>query len=129
LIRKILRRVLGRTLFGNLLRVINYITLPKAIKREASVQAIIDRATKDLSLYQFVTCPFCIKVTRFMHTNAINIELRDAQRDSHYKSDLITFGGKQQVPCLRVAQKERTDIWLYESDEIIKYLKKNVLNH
>ena len=129
MIRKILRRVLGRVLFGNLLRVINYITLPKPIKRKASVQATIDKVTKDLSLYQFVTCPFCIKVTRFMHSNAINIELKDTQKDDHHKSDLITFGGKQQVPCLRVAQKERTDIWLYESDEIIKYLKKNVLNH
>ena len=129
MIRKILRRVLGRVLFGNLLRVINYITLPKPIKRKASVQATIDKITKDLSLYQFVTCPFCIKVTRFMHSNAINIELKDTQKDDHHKSDLITFGGKQQVPCLRVAQKERTDIWLYESDEIIKYLKKNVLNH
>ena len=49
MIRKILRRVLGRTLFGNLLRVINYITLPKAIKREASAQAIIDKATKEFT--------------------------------------------------------------------------------
>ncbi|MAD28906.1 MAG: NrdH-redoxin [Woeseiaceae bacterium] len=129
MIRKILRRVLGRVLFGNLLRVINYITLPKPIKRKASVQATIDKVTKDLSLYQFVTCPFCIKVTRFMHSNAINIELKDTQKDDHHKSDLITFGGKQQVPCLRVPQKEQQDIWLYESDEIIKYLKKNVLNH
>ena len=59
-----------------------------------------------------------------MHTNAINIEVRDAQRDSHHKYDLITFGGKQQVPFLRVPQKEQQDIWLYESDEIIQYLKK-----
>ncbi len=93
------------------------------------MQATIDKVTKDLSLYQFVTCPFCIKVTRFMHSNAINIELKDTQKDDHHKSDLITFGGKQQVPCLRVPQKEQQDIWLYESDEIIKYLKKNVLNH
>ncbi len=123
MIKKILRRVLGRALFGNLLRLVNYITLPIPIKRNIDAQATIDKATKDLALYQFVSCPFCIKVTRFMHENAINIELRDAQQDSHHKSDLITFGGKLQAPCLRIAQKNHKDTWLYESDEIINYLK------
>ena len=36
---------------------------------------------------------------------------------------LATFGGKYQVPCLRITQENNEDNWLYESDDIILYLK------
>ncbi|MEC9415473.1 MAG: glutathione S-transferase N-terminal domain-containing protein [Pseudomonadota bacterium] len=124
MIRKTLRRVLGRNLFGNLLRLINYITLPKQIERVKDEQATIDLKTEGLSLYDFATCPFCIKVRRFMHENNINIEILDADNNKTHKSDLVTHGGKHQVPCLRITEPEKEDKWLYESDDIIAYLKK-----
>ncbi len=124
MIRKTLRRVLGRNLFGNLLRLINYITLPKQVERMKEEQATIDSKTKDLSLYDFATCPFCIKVRRFMHENNITIEILDADNNKTHKADLVTHGGKHQVPCLRIPGLEKEDKWLYESDDIIAYLEK-----
>ncbi len=125
--RKILRRVLGRNLFGNLLRLINHITLPKQIERMQDEQATIDSNTENLSLYDFSTCPFCIKVRRFMHENNINIEILDADNNKAHKADLMTYGGKHQVPCLRIPNPDKEDKWLYESDDIIDYLKKIIL--
>lgn len=123
MIKEILRRVLGRALFGNMLRIVNYSTLPKPIIRSSEAQQKINTQTDNLALYQFETCPFCIKVTRFMHQNALNIELRNTLKDRNHKTDLVTFGGKYQVPCLRITQEHNEDNWLYESDDIILYLK------
>ena len=125
--KKLLRKVLGRDVFGNLLRVGNYLTLPKPIQRLPKEQELIDKKTMDLSLYDFSTCPFCIKVRRFMHENNIHIEILDAANNETHKSDLLAYGGKQQVPCLRIPKQGSDDIWLYESDDIISYLKKHIL--
>ena len=35
---------------------------------------------------------------------------------------LVDQGGKFQVPCLRIEHEQQVT-WLYESDEIIKYLR------
>tara|TARA_B100000963_G_scaffold159108_1_gene138482 strand:- start:391 stop:774 length:384 start_codon:yes stop_codon:yes gene_type:complete len=125
--KKQLRKVLGRDVLGNLLRVGNYLTLPKPIQRLAEEQELIDKKTMDLSLYDFSTCPFCIKVRRYMHENNIHIEILDAANNETHKSDLLAYGGKQQVPCLRIPKQGSDDIWLYESDDIISYLKKHIL--
>ena len=122
--KKILRRVLGRNLFGNFLRIANFITLPKPIDRMQADQDKIDIMTKNLSLYNFANCPFCIKVRRFMHESNINIEILDAANDDAHKSDLINYGGKYQAPCLRITEPNGEDEWLYESDDIISYLRK-----
>jgi len=124
LIKKILRRAIGRNLFGNFLRIANCITLPKPIERSQADQENIDIMTKHLSLYNFSNCPFCIKVRRFMHENSINIEILDAANDDTHKSDLMNYGGKYQAPCLRISEPNGEDEWLYESDDIISYLKK-----
>ena len=125
--KKLLRKVLGRHVLGNLLRVGNYLTLPNPIQRTTEEQELNDKKTMDLSLYDFSTCPFCIKVRRFMHENNIHIEILDAANNETHKSDLLAYGGKQQVPCLRIPQQDSDDIWLYESDDIISYLKKQIL--
>jgi glutaredoxin len=123
-VKKILRRILGRVIFGNILRLINILTLPKPITRDSEAQQSVNQQIHKLALYQFGTCPFCIKVTRFMHKNTLNIELRDTRKDHNHKTDLVNLGGKYQVPCLRIPQENDKDLWLYESDEIISYFKK-----
>ncbi|MDB2543529.1 glutaredoxin [Woeseiaceae bacterium] len=124
MIKKILRRILGRMVFGNILKLINFLTLPKPIKRNSKAQKLINLQTDKVALYQFGTCPFCIKVTRFIHQNSLNIELRNTRKDPDHKTDLVNLGGKYQVPCLRIAKENEKDFWLYESDEIISYFKK-----
>ncbi|RLW70923.1 MAG: glutaredoxin, partial [gamma proteobacterium symbiont of Stewartia floridana] len=36
--------------------------------------------------------------------------------------ELQQFGGKLQTPCLKIEQQDG-DRWLYESDDIIRYLR------
>jgi len=38
-------------------------------------------------------------------------------------AELIAGGGKIQVPCLRVENKDGDVRWIYETSEIIRYLK------
>jgi len=57
------------------------VTTPKGIVRAPSEQQRIDEQTRGMALYQFKTCPFCIKVRREIRRLSLNIELRDARHD------------------------------------------------
>ncbi len=72
-----------------------------------------------LELYMRPGCPYCGKVMRFMQENKITIPLKDISDDTN-RQTLIKVGGKQQVPCLFIDGKP-----MYESDDIINYLKKS----
>lgn len=95
------------------------------VKRPAELQKRVDAELSNLALYEFLTCPFCVKVRREMKRLAIDIERRDAQNDTEHRHALLNEGGKIQVPCLRTpAQTSGSEsIWIYESQEIIAYLR------
>lgn len=99
------------------------VTTPKGIERTAEAQQRIDGETASMALYQFRTCPFCIKVRREMKRLSLNIELRDAQHDAQHRAALQQGGGKPQVPCLRWTDENGNEQWLYESDAIIGLLR------
>jgi glutaredoxin len=113
-----------RWLLGRLILSLEFITRPKPLLREKKEQKKINSTTSKLSLYQFNACPFCVKVRRHIRKNSLNIELRDAKNCISYKEELITAGGAHKVPCLRIDHTTKQTEWLYESDEIIAYLKK-----
>ncbi|MBF0199803.1 MAG: glutathione S-transferase N-terminal domain-containing protein [Desulfamplus sp.] len=73
-----------------------------------------------LILYYAPNCPFCAKVTSFMEKNNITIKMVDRDWSKENHRELINLGGKPQVPCLSIDGKP-----LYESDDIIEWLKKN----
>jgi len=73
-------------------------------------------------LYHFNTCPFCLKVKMAMKLMGIKIQSKNILSNPDAKAELIAGGGKQQVPCLRIDEYNKTR-WLYESSDIIKYLK------
>lgn len=98
------------------------LTTPKGIERPADEQARIDEETQAFSLYQYQSCPFCIKVRRVMKSLSLNIELRDAQKDPQHKQELAEQGGKTQVPCLKITEADGSITWMYESDQIIEFL-------
>ena len=75
----------------------------------------------DLALFVRPTCPFCRKVTRFMAANGINVPQLDILTDRDAYAELVDKGGMDQVPCLRIGG----DRYLYESDDIIAWLKEN----
>ncbi|WP_214000775.1 glutathione S-transferase N-terminal domain-containing protein [Arsukibacterium sp.] len=101
-----------------------WLTTPKAIRRSEEQQAAVDAACQQLALYQFPACPFCIKVRKEIARLGLKIEKRNAQHNQQHRSELASAGGKIKVPCLRITSSpNQTSQWLYESDDIIRYLR------
>ncbi|MED5524879.1 MAG: glutaredoxin [Pseudomonadota bacterium] len=95
---------------------------PKAIKRDAAKQAEVDAACRQLTLYQFNTCPFCIKVKKEVHRLALPIDMANVRRDPNARQALEAGGGKVKVPCLRITHADGEVEWMYESNDINRYL-------
>ena len=121
---KIIRWILGRIIL-----IIDFVTRPKKIIRPEEEQQKIDNTFSNHSIYQFHTCPFCVKVRRYLRKESLNIELRDARNNKKFREELKTNGGKIQVPCLRIEKNINTVEWLYESSDIIEYFEKRLRNH
>ena len=114
---------LVRWFLGRLILTVDFLTRPKSLVREEGAQDTIDALTENLSIYQFAACPFCVKVRRQLRKNSLNIELRDAKNNAEHKDELTREGGKYKVPCLRIESDTGDIKWLYESNNIISYLK------
>jgi glutathione S-transferase len=100
------------------------IATPKGLVRPSAQQQQVDQQSRTLILYQYKTCPFCIKVRHELRRLALNIELRDAQKDPQHRAALLQDGGQLKVPCLKISEAQNDSQWLYESGEIIQYLRK-----
>lgn len=98
------------------------LSTPKSVERTPDEQATVDQACQSLALYQFRTCPFCIKVRKEIARLGLNIETRDAQLDPAHKQALQEGGGKVKVPCLKINHEDGRQEWLYESDAINHWL-------
>lgn len=99
------------------------LTPPKGIERSEQAQSDMDQRTKNLALYQFNSCPFCIKVRRQIKRQSLNIQLVDAQHNKQNRDELLKGGGQIKVPCLKMTSESGEISWLYESNDIIKYLQ------
>jgi glutaredoxin len=113
-----------RWVLGQIILILDFITSPKPVVREAAAQKAIDDVTATLSMYQFKACPFCVKVRRELKRHALHIELRDAKKEGEFKAELTREGGRHKVPCLRIEKSDNSVEWLYESNDIIAHLKK-----
>ena len=78
-------------------------------------------------LYYFSTCPYCIFVRLALLWWGLKIPLREIIFNSQNKDDLIAGGGKSQVPCLRIETGAGKVSWLYESIDIVRYLKNELV--
>lgn len=74
----------------------------------------------NLELYYFDSCPFCVKVLRYLSANGIDITLKNTMTNPEAKAELHELGGKTQVPALSIDGKI-----MYESDAIIDYFDSN----
>lgn len=113
-----------RALIGPVMLLGNRLTRPKGVVRPAVEQQAIDKRTRQLALYHFPTCPFCLKTRRTMDRLSLKIELRNAQHDPVHRQALLLGGGKIQTPCLRIDDAAGNARWLYESAEIGAYLQR-----
>lgn len=99
------------------------LTTPRGMERPPELQAMVDAQTRGMVLYQFRTCPFCIKVRRELKRLSLNVTFRDAQHDPVGRVELKQGGGKVQVPCLKITEEDGSTRWLYESAAIATYLQ------
>ena len=111
-----------RLVLGPFMLVWEWATRPQGVQRPAAQQADVDRQCQDLVLYQFRTCPFCIKVRQEMRRLSLDIERCDAQHDAQHRADLMAGLGAVQVPCLRITDADGKTQWLKESGAIIAFL-------
>ena len=115
---KALRIVLGPFM---LLR--ERLTRPTGLVRAPELQQAVDQQCQSLALYQFTTCPFCIKVRQEMRRLSLPIERRDAQRDLKNRADLTQGSGATKVPCLKITDAAGQSRWLNDSAAIVTYLR------
>lgn len=111
-----------RILLIPFMHLFEFVTTPKGVVRSAVAQQEIDSQCNNLVLYQFTTCPFCIKVRREIKRLSLPIELRDAQKNMKNRAELLEGGGQIKVPCLQIKDENGKVQWMYESTEIIQYL-------
>jgi len=112
-----------RWFLGQLIVFIDWITRPKKPVHTPERKAELDAATATMALYQFNLCPFCVKTRRKVRKLGLEIETRDARNDPKWNAELVSEGGKYQVPCLRIADENGDVQWLYESSDIDDYLE------
>lgn len=80
---------------------------------------------RSLSLYHFQSCPFSAVTRRVIDETGLDVEQRDILLNPQHQSDLIAGGGKPQVPSLRIESYDGQIRWLYESADIIRFIREN----
>ncbi|MDP4733786.1 MAG: glutaredoxin [Limnohabitans sp.] len=123
---KTLVRAFFRTLrlvLGPFMLLKERLTQPSGIQRTAEAQASVDLQCQSLALYQFSTCPFCIKVRQEMRRLSLPIEKRDAQHNAAHREQLQQGSGATKVPCLQITDANGQTQWLQESGAIVAYLR------
>lgn len=112
-----------RIVLGPFMQMWEFLTRPKGVVRTPAAQQAVEKQCQSMVLYQFTTCPFCIKVRQEMRRLSLPIERRDAQHDQKNKDDLLKGGGAVKVPCLKVTDAKGQTQWIYESGAIMAYLR------
>jgi glutaredoxin len=112
-----------RTVLGPFMLLKERLTQPSGLQREPAAQADVERQCQNLALYQFSTCPFCIKVRQEMRRLSLPIEKRDAQHHSANRDELLQGSGASKVPCLKITDSHGQIQWLQDSTAIVRYLQ------
>ena len=112
-----------RTVLGPFMLLKERLTQPSGVNREPMAQAAVDLQCQSMALYQFSTCPFCIKVRQEMRRLSLPIDKRDAQHNSANRDELLQGSGATKVPCLKITDSQGQAVWLQDSAAIVAYLR------
>jgi glutaredoxin len=112
-----------RIVLGPVMLLKERLTRPSGVKRAPEAQASVDLQCQSLALYQFSTCPFCIKVRQEMRRLSLPIEKRDAQHNTANREQLLQGSGATKVPCLKITDANGQTRWLQDSAAIVAYLR------
>jgi glutathione S-transferase len=88
--------------------------------RGAQTPGRAQQPEKTLELYNFEASPYCRKVRETLHELDLDALVLNVGKKSKRRPDLVQRGGKMQVPYLIDPNTGRE---MYESDEIVAYLK------
>jgi glutathione S-transferase len=80
-----------------------------------------DRQASCLTLYDCQQRPSHNKIQRYLKHLNVDITVKNLNRCHVYQKELLSGGGRAQVPCLRIDSATGSR-WLYESDDIVRYL-------
>ena len=109
-----------RFILGRIILFLDWATSPSPITISEEERLRINTFTSSMVMYEFKACPFCVRVRRFMKRNNI------ARKNKDYAEELVSGGGKLQVPCLVIPIEGKSSEWLYESKDIINFLAKEL---
>jgi glutaredoxin len=112
-----------RVVLGPFMLLKERLTQPVGVQRAPAAQAAVDLQCQSLALYQFSTCPFCIKVRQEMRRLSLPIEKRDAQHHAANRNALLEGSGATKVPCLQITDANGQTRWLQDSGAIVAYLR------
>ena len=112
-----------RLVLGPVMLLKERLTQPKGVQRDAAAQAAVDLQCQSMALYQFNTCPFCIKTRQEMRRLSLPIEKRDAQHNAANRDELQQGTGATKVPCLKITDANGNTQWLQDSTAIVAYLR------
>ena len=112
-----------RVILGPVMLLKEKLTQPKGIVRLQASQQSADLQCQSLALYQYKTCPFCMKVRHEIGRLSLNIQHIDAQPPGADRDALTREGGQTKVPCLKITDAAGKSQWLYDSEQIVGYLR------
>ena len=112
-----------RLVLGPVMLLKERVTSPVGVQRDAAAQAVVDLQCQSLALYQFNTCPFCIKVRQEIRRLSLPIEKRDAQHHVANRDELHQGSGATKVPCLKITEANGETRWLQDSNAIVAHLR------
>ncbi len=112
-----------RVILGPVMLLKETLTRPKGLSRPQAAQEKTDRQCQSLVLYQYKTCPFCIKVRQEISRLSLKINRIDAQHEGRDRQALLQGGGHAKVPCLKITDAAGNSQWLYDSKKIVAYLR------
>jgi len=75
---------------------------------------------KNIELFYYNGCPFCMRVLSFLKSENLKIELRNIQEDPKSLERLVNDTGRRTVPCLYI-----DNVPMFESADIISWLSQN----
>lgn len=91
-------------------------------QRSPEEQKRVEREARNLTLYHFPGCPFCMRTRQKIKQLDVPLQEKDINQDAEAREELIAGGGKKTVPCLRIDSDEGTR-WMYESGDINAWLE------
>lgn len=94
------------------------------VRRSRVDQTIVDIQAQTMLLYATPSTQNSVKVIKEIKRLGLKIPIVNPLLNNTYWEDLIVFGGKKEIPCLKIKRRDKRAKYLYFSDDIIGFLQR-----